>query len=453
MKRLLGSIAWGGYQLALGVALVLAAPWVLIRRGGHYRSTLLPRLGRVPRAPAAGALWIHAVSVGEVGVAATLARSLPEHLPLVVTTVTPTGQARARAVLGERGTVTYLPFELSFAVERFFRRLEPSALVLVEGDLWPLVLRAAARRRLPVAVVNGRVSDRSFRRMERLRRWFGSLLDPLFVHVERFGVQTEEDRRRLVTLGVDAQRVAVTGNLKYESPEPAVHPELEAQLRRLAAGRPILVAGSTMAGEEEQVLDALAHAGGAASALLVLAPRHPERWDEVARLLERRGVRLLRRSRLGAPAGAPEEGPAGTPVAPGPPEVVLLDSLGELAGIYRVAAAAFIGGTLVTTGGHNPLEPARFAVATAVGPSMENFREMAETFDTASAWQRVADGAALGRVWARWLADPAAAAAVGERARALVEANRGALGRTLDLLTPLFAAAAAARARGPGGTS
>ncbi|MCB1058487.1 MAG: 3-deoxy-D-manno-octulosonic acid transferase [Acidobacteria bacterium] len=431
MKRLVSRLAWSGYQLALGGALVLTAPWVLLRRGGHYRRTILPRLGRVPEAPVPGGLWIHAVSVGEVMVAATLAQALPETLPLVVTTVTPTGQARAQASLGRRATVTYLPFELGFAVERFFRRLAPAALVLVEGDLWPLVLERTARRRLPVTVVNGRVSDRSFRRMTRLRRLLGGLLGPLFTHVGRFGMQTAEDRRRLIELGVSPAKVAVTGNLKYESPEPAANTELEAQLRRLAGDRPLLVAGSTMAGEEEAVLDALEVAGGGEAALLVVAPRHPERWDEVARLLDKRGIAFLRRSGWTSPGSSPR------------PAVVLLDSLGELAGLYRIAAAAFIGGTLVATGGHNPLEPARFAVATAVGPSMENFREMAEHFDRAEAWARVGDAAALGETWRRWLEEPSEAAAVGRRAQALVEANRGSLERTLKLLEPLLAAVSA----------
>jgi len=367
---------------------------------------------------------VQAVSVGEVGVAATLTRALPPTLPLLVTTVTPTGQAQARAVFsgggaGHAAAVAYLPFELGFAVRRFFARFAPRALVLVEGDLWPLVLREARRRRLPVVVVNGRVSDRSFRRMRRVK----PLLGPLLSGVDRFGVQTAEDREKLLQLGVPAERIAVTGNLKYESPEPERRPALEEGITRLAAGRPVLLAGSTMAGEEEQVLDAFAHLGGGARALLLLAPRHPERWDEVDRLLTARGLARVRRSHL-------EDG--------GEPAVLLLDSLGELAGLYALAAAAFVGGTLVSTGGHNPLEPARFGVPTAVGPAMHNFRDMAERFDQAGAWRRVRDAAGLAAAWSGWLADPAAAREVGERARQLVEANRGAAAATLALLQPML---------------
>jgi 3-deoxy-D-manno-octulosonic-acid transferase len=421
------SVFWGFYQLATGAALLAAGPFLLARRGSHYLPTLAGRLGRETgpaggRGEAPGGVWLHAVSVGEVGVAATLARALPPGLPLLVTTVTPTGQERARAAFapfGERATVAYLPFDLGFAVRRFFARHRPRALVLVEGDYWPLVLREARRRGLPIAVVNGRVGDRSFARMRRLR----PLLAPLFSGVGAFGVQSGADRDRLVALGVAAERVTVTGNLKYESPEPEQRPELEAALRAVAGGRPILLAGSTMAGEEEAVLAAFAAAGGGERALLVLAPRHPERWNEVDALLRSRGVRAARRS---APSFA----------ASGAQDAVLLDSLGELAGLYRLAAAAFIGGTLTPTGGHNPLEAARFGVPLAVGPAMFNFREMAEAFDQAGAWRRVADAGELGAAWQGWLDAPATGREVGERALRLVEANRGALARTLEMLAP-----------------
>jgi 3-deoxy-D-manno-octulosonic-acid transferase len=414
------SVFWGLYQLATGIALLAGGPFLLARRGSHYLPTLPGRLGReTGPAPVPGALWLHAVSVGEVGVAATLARALPPEIPLLITTVTPTGQERARAAFAGRAEVAYLPFDLGFAVRRFFRRHQPRALVLVEGDYWPLVLREARRRGLPIAVVNGRVGDRSFRRMRSLRRFLG----PLFAGVGRFGVQSGEDRERLLALGIDPGRVAVTGNLKYESPEPASKPDLEAALRGLAGGRPILLAGSTMAGEEAQVLDSFREAGGGGRALLVLAPRHPERWNEVDALLRSRGEDAVRRTAL---------------PSSGTPAVVLLDSLGDLAGLYRLAAAAFIGGTLVPTGGHNPLEAARFGVPLAVGPAMHNFREMAEAFDTAGAWRRVADARELGAAWREWLENPDAARETGERALRLVEENRGAVGRTVAMLAALI---------------
>jgi 3-deoxy-D-manno-octulosonic-acid transferase len=414
------SVFWGLYQLATAAALVLAGPFLLVRRGSHYLPTLPGRLGgSAKRAGTRRALWLHAVSVGEAGVAATLARALPPEIPLLVTTVTPTGQERARAAFAGRAGVDYLPFDLGFAVRRFFHRHEPLALVLVEGDYWPLLMREARRRGLPVAVVNGRVGDRSFGRMRRLR----PLLGPLFSAVGHFGVQSVRDRERLIELGIEPGRIAVTGNLKYESPEPPRKPELEEALRRLAAGRPILLAGSTMAGEEAAVLDACREIGGGERVLLVVAPRHPERWNEVDALLRARGIDFVRRTAF------PDSGR---------PAVVLLDSLGELAGLYRLATAAFIGGTLVPTGGHNPLEAARFGVPVAVGPSMHNFRDMAEAFDQAGAWRRVADARELAAVWREWLDEPETARAVGGHALQLVEENRGALARTLEMLGPIL---------------
>ena len=423
------AVLWGVYQAAMATMLALAGPVLLVRRGKHYLPTLSGRLGRGAADVASrGALWIHAVSVGEVGVAATLVQALPAEISLLITTVTPTGQARAQALFGAGSSrpaaVAYLPFDLGFAVDRFFARFNPRALILIEGDYWPLVLREARRRGLPVAVVNGRVGDRSFGRMRRVR----ALLGPLFSSVGRFGVQSVDDRDRLVALGLPAERVTVTGNLKYESPEPPRKPELEGILREIAGGRPLLLAGSTMPGEEEQVLAAWETAGGARRSLLVLAPRHPERWNEVDALLRARGgVDAVRRSALAVASGGSAR----------QPDVVLLDSLGELASLYRLATAAFIGGTLVPKGGHNPLEAARFGVPVAVGPSMENFREMAEQFDRRDAWRRVADAGALGEIWKGWLDDPAAAQAQGARAAQLVEENRGALERTLAMLGPM----------------
>jgi 3-deoxy-D-manno-octulosonic-acid transferase len=408
---------WWLYQLVCAVLLCVVGPFFLLSRGRHYRQSVRGRLGfEPPVGPLrTRGLWLHAVSVGEVGVAATLARVLARDEPTLVTTITPTGQEQARKSFEGRSAVTYLPFELGYAVRRLFFRHAPRALVLIEGDQWPLVLRWAGRRGVPVVVVNGRVSDRGFPRLRSFRR----LARPLLLEpVAHFGMQTAVDRDRLIALGVPPERITVTGNLKYETPEPPPKPELYARLEELAAGRPILVAGSTMAGEEAAVLDAFA-ALGPGRALLVLAPRHKDRWDGVAAELRQRSVAFQRRSRF--------EGSGGT-------DVVLLDSYGELAGVYRLARGAFIGGTLVPTGGHNPLEPAVFGVPVAVGPAMDNFREMAAEFDHERAWVRVADAAELATCFRGWLDDPAAAKQLGERGRGLIERNRGALERTAELL-------------------
>ncbi|MCH9648524.1 MAG: 3-deoxy-D-manno-octulosonic acid transferase [Deltaproteobacteria bacterium] len=381
----------------------------------------------------AGTLWIHAVSVGEVSVAGTLAKGLPVEIPLVVSTITPTGQQRAREVFRGRAEVGYLPFELGFAVRRWFRRFHPKALVLVEGDLWPLVLRTARGRGVPTVVINGRISDRSFPRLLRFRRW----LAPLFGPVDFFAMQTEVDRDRLLALGVEPERVAVTGNLKFETALPDRLPTLEATFEALAGDRPILIAGSTMAGEDELVLEAfrrLLEEGK--KALLLLVPRHPERWGDVYRLAVDRGFAVARRSGFDQEEAEKET------------EVVLLDTLGELAALYRLAASAFIGGTLVAKGGHNPLESARFGVPTVVGPSMENFREMAGHFDVASAWRRVDSAEKLAATWQHWLDHPEEAEEVGHRGARLIESHRGALEATLEVLQPIFHSLAVPRPMG-----
>ncbi|MEM9592857.1 MAG: 3-deoxy-D-manno-octulosonic acid transferase [Acidobacteriota bacterium] len=432
------ALGWAAYRLGLSLALPLSIPLLARRRGlRHYGTTLRGRLalGDDPPVGPGPRLWIHAVSVGEVGVAATLIGALPEELPLVVTTVTPTGQAEALRRFGgeHRIEVAYLPFDLAGPVRRFLERYRPAALVLVEGDYWPLTLAEAQRRGIPVAVVNGRMSDRAFQRQRRI----GPVNRLFYGPVQRFGVQSDEDRRRLVDLGVPADRVEVTGNLKFDSAEPTPKPELEALVRALAAGRPVVVAGSTMVGEEEQVLEAFQKLGGGAKALLILAPRHPGRFEGVAGLLAGRGVRWRRRS------GAGEEGE-------GALDVLLLDTLGELASLYRLASAAFVGGTLVPTGGHNPLEPARFAVPTVVGPSMHNFRGMAARFTERGAWRQVADADELATVVGEWLDDPGAAREIGARGAALVADERGASGRTARMLTPILEATRAAlRGSGP----
>jgi len=275
-----------------------------------------------------------------------------------------------------------------------------------------------------VAVLNARISDRSYGRMKRagsLYRRF--LLDPL----GRLGAQSPQDEERLLSLGARKARTSLTGNLKFDTPEPVPVAGLEQALRDLAADRPILVAGSTMPGEEPIVIDAFERLDR--EALLVLAPRHPERFDEVWREVEARLLPAMRRSGIAAAGGA------GPPASP--PGIVLLDSLGELASIYRLAAAAFIGGTLVPTGGHNPIEAARFGVPVLVGPSMENFRRIARDLEAADGLTLAADGEALTEAWRRLLDHPAEAAGQGRRGLAIVDRNRGAVERSVELLNEL----------------
>lgn len=405
---------WWLYRLGFALALVIVGPWYALRRRGAIREVLRGRLG-LGVAPIAGRpLWIHAVSVGEVLVAAIFARALPPDLPLVVTTITPTGMARALAVFSGRATVHWAPLDLQGPLERFLGRVEPRGLVLIEGDYWPLMLERCRRRDLPVVVVNGRIGDRSFSRLRRVP----GLTRLLHRRAHRLMVQAEVDRDRLLALGVARERVEVVGNLKFDA-EPKTCPEaLALDLTAIARGRAIVVAGSTMAGEDELVLAAWQQAGGANS-LLVIAPRHPERFDRVVESIEQQGIRVVRRSTLRDDLEA---------------DVVVLDSVGELAGVYSLATIAFVGGSLVPTGGHNPIEPAQHGVAITVGSSQENFRDVAAMFDRAGAWARVADGAELGQVWRRWLDQPTERQRVGSAARELVSASRGAAERSVAIV-------------------
>lgn len=424
------SIGWLVYQAALMAALPLATPWLIARRGfAHYRATWQGRWAtQLPPRPAGPRpLWLHGVSVGEVAVAATLSRQLPADLPMVITTITPTGQEHARKLFAARlaaGTaaLTFLPFDLAPVLKRFFDHFQPTLLVLSEGDYWPRLLAECQARYLPVAVINGRLSDRAFRR----QRHLGRLNRLFYAGIDRFGVQSAEDARRLASLGAEAERVHVTGNLKFDAPAVSPLESLEKCLIELAAGRALLVAGSTMEGEESALLAACAPLRD--RLLLVLAPRHPERWDAVASVVGGSGASLLRRSSLGPNAD-------GRPAIPRP-DVVLLDSLGELAAVYHAATLTFVGGTLVPKGGHNPLEPARFAKPIVVGPSMFNFREMAEEFSAERAWLQVSDGKTLADALVGLLEQPEEAAALGQRALALLTRNRGAVARTLALLAP-----------------
>ena len=411
---------WILYQLTILIVLLVAGPFLLLRRGRHYLSSIGGRLGAYHGAVEDSPLWIHAVSVGEVAVASTLIRALPKNLPILLTTITPTGQDRAIKTLGDRATIAYLPFDFGFVIEKFLRRFRPRGLVLVEGDFWPLLLERTAQRELPIVVVNGRISDQSFRRMSRLKPFLG----PIFDRVDRFGMQTSEDSQRLEHLEITSGKIKTLGNLKFDSAMPDPLPEVEATLTDLADDRPILIAGSTMPGEEEQVLNAFEGLGGGEVAMLVLAPRHPERWTQVETLIRENGLDSIRRSAMDSENDRPA--------------VVLLDTLGELSSLYRIALGVFVGGTLVPTGGHNPLEAAQHGVAVVVGPSMENFREISQDFQDQETWRQVDSAAELEQTWRDWILDPESARVLGEKGRTVVDQKQGALEKTLQFLQPMI---------------
>jgi 3-deoxy-D-manno-octulosonic-acid transferase len=422
------------YSLGLGLFFVgglpvFAAQAVLRHK---YRRSLPERLGRVatwtgPVPP----IWLHAVSVGEVMAATPLALELASRrpdLPLLVSTVTDTGRAVAEQRLPARQYV-FFPLDFGWAVRPALDRLRPRAVLLTETEIWPNFIRACGMRGIPVVLINGRISPRSFPRYRRVRPLFARVLQGIGL----FCMQTSQDAARILELGAPEDRVHVVGNLKFDL-AMAGHTGEGLAVRTMLGlpnARPLLVAGSTHRGEEESVLKAFQAARRAAPDLvLLLAPRHPERLAEVEGLLAQAGLQWVRRSRLPAPRASRQ---AGLPVEELPP-VILLDTMGELAKLYAAGTIVYIGGSLVPIGGHNVLEAAAYARPVLFGPHMGNFAEMARLFLEQGAGLQVRDATELGEQIVRLFAEPAAARRMGEVGRGIVDTHRGASRRTVDLL-------------------
>ena len=383
------------------------------RRDPGHRQRWRERLGWIPPLPEPGCLWIHAVSVGETRAALPLIRALRERYPdapLLVTTTTLTGSRQVREALGTIVHHVYAPFDLPGAVARFLRDARPRLTVIMETELWPNLLRQCAVAGIPVLIANARLSERSARGYARIRRLTASMLRD----VTLIAAQAEADAERFRSLG--APRVEVVGNLKYDLQLPGDLPEQGLRLRRERLGerRPVWIAASTHAGEDEVILDAFALLRPRwPELLLLLTPRHPERFDGVADLCRRRGLRVVRRS---------EEQPCTPETA-----VFLGDSMGELLLFYAAADLAFVGGSLVATGGHNVLEPALLGLPVLFGPHMFNFTEAGQRLLAAEAAWQVADAATLATAVDRLLANSDGRRSAGERGRAVVERHRGAL--------------------------
>ncbi len=413
------------YRVLMVLALPLVLTALLLRDWltGKRRPPLIDRLATKLPELEPGGVWIQAVSVGEVEVARRLVRELGdrrEELPVVVTATTATGLELASRGLAGAVPVLPCPLDTPGAVGRVLDAVRPRLLVLVETELWPELMHQAARRGVPVAVVNGRLSEASFAGYRRLGRLLRPLLAPLTLVLVRDG----GDATRFRSLGVPGERIRVAGNVKYDL-EPDPRPlEWAGDVQRLAGDRPVVVAGSTMEGEEGPLLDALCDGlEGDRRPFLILAPRHPERFDGVASLLQDRGVPFARRS-------DPDKLPARA-------DVFLLDTIGELSRAYRLGSAAFLGGSLVATGGHNPLEPAAWGVPVVSGPHVSNFQEVYDEMVAAGGARLVADPAGLASALGEWLRNPAEARAAGRAGRGVVQANRGATARTVDALLEL----------------
>lgn len=412
------------YNVLLGTGLVVGAPiwipWVLLSR--KRRANLPERAGLrgAPRqAPIDGnpTVWVHAVSVGETLAAVPLLRLLRRRMPdarLLVSSVTLTGRETAIKFLsGVTDEGFFFPFDLPGLCGRYLDRVRPDVVVIVETEIWPNFIAACARRGIPVVIVNGRLSKRSFAGYIRFRWFFAPILRTL----RTISAQTAEDAERFAALGAPREIVTVGGNLKFDvsPPETGASSLSGLLLREKASGAAWIVAGSTHDGEEAQLLRAflLAREGNPALRLL-LAPRHPERFDAVEDLVHRDGLSVVRRTAIGEGAAALDE------------TVLLLDTVGELSGAYAAADLAFVGGSLVPKGGHNVLEPAWHGVPTIVGPHMENFREIADAFLAGDALIRVAGEEELAERMARFAADPSVFRETGRRAKELLETFRGA---------------------------
>lgn len=461
------------YSLVLSLLFVALLPYFIYKaaRRGKYSGSFKERLGLLPaslRADSRETIWVHAVSVGEFLAARPLITQLRSHFSaarIVVSTTTLTGQQLARSQPHLFDAPLYFPFDWKFSVRNALDTVKPSVVVIIDTEIWPNFLRECRRRGIVTVLANGRISAGSFRRYRLLGRPFRRVLENFSLMV----MQSEADAERARQLGAPANRVRVCGNLKYDQPggdrEPGVrdgthdspNPQSEFpippgefdQLFGLSVTPHLIVAGSTVPGEEEMLLASLREIRkhkGLEDARLLLAPRHPQRFDEVARLIARSGFSFVRRSesrgspRSSAPSSESAAGSADAAARTrGAFDILLLDTLGELASVYRFAAVVFVGGSLVPRGGHNIIEPAAYAKPIIVGPHTENFRQIVSDFARADALMQI--GATgndpvdeLAREVSRLLTESECAQAMGERARDILRKNRGATDCTVALI-------------------
>jgi 3-deoxy-D-manno-octulosonic-acid transferase len=424
------------YTALIVVFAIVVSPWLLYQavRYRKYVASLPQRLGYLPvsfNIDAEPSIWIHAVSVGELLTARPLIAALRERHPglrLFLSTTTMAAQQLARRSVPDADAVFYFPFDLGLVVRRTLDLVKPRLFLMMETEIWPNLLHECRARGVKTAIVNGRLSARSFPRYRLARSFFRHVL----ADIDQFCVQSEESARRFTEIGAAPERITVTGSLKFDSLEPGgvavqARPR-ERVLRyfRFAPARPVLVAGSTMKGEEAVVLRVFRRVKSALpSALLLVAPRHPERFADVVQQCEQEGFRTVRRSDLPIDA---------EPRA----DVVVLDTIGELATVYQVGTVVFVGGSLVPTGGHNILEPAVFGRPVVFGPHMQNFAEIAAAFVANDAGVQVEGEGAFEEQVLTLMTDPVRRARLGAAARALVEANRGAKEKTLTVLDGLL---------------
>ena len=437
------------YSFLMAIAALVLTPYWILKgiSQGKYISNLSERLGfsfpGLEELPAerAGAIWLHAVSVGEALSSVALAKKLKERYPerpLIVSTTTITGQAIARERMPFADAVIYFPLDWAFCVKRALTAVRPAIVIVLETEIWPNFLRETGRSDVPVVFVSGRISDRSFARYEKWLGRAGFYLKPFLRSALGFAsaflMQSEKDAERIKDLGAPAERVFTSGNVKYDQELPKATPLGEWLEREVNENkrRPLIVAGSVVANEEPLALIAFGVLQGEhRDAMLVLAPRKPERFGDAAQYIEDSHQKFIKRSQLAvaSPSGSQASGEY-SKLPPGI-AVVLLDSIGELASLYRIADGVFVGGSLVESGGHNILEPAAFGRVPVFGPSMENFAEMSQRFLAAEAAIQVESPEDAGVTWIELLRQPERMRRMGDTAQRLVGDSRGATDRAI----------------------
>jgi 3-deoxy-D-manno-octulosonic-acid transferase len=409
----------------------LLAPIVIALEGWKalwnpdYRGRLHQRLGFVAEQDRPGCLWVHAVSVGEVQAAAGLIRELRRRVPgldVVLTTVTPTGAQRVKALFGKDVRHCYLPYDLPGSVRRFLDRMRPSVAIIVETEIWPTLYHELGRRRIPLVMASARVSTRSVDRYRRMASLFRETLS----HGILIGAQSAADAERFRAIGAAPDRVRVTGNVKFDLEVPQSEVEAGRDFRlSCASGRPVWIAGSTHEGEEDAVLAAQAVVRARhPSALLILVPRHPQRFDAVRSLLRKRGHAYSQRSSGELPGDAQD--------------VFLVDTLGELQMFYAAADVAFVGGSLVPIGGHNLLEPAALGMPILSGPHTHNGQDIAELLAQAGVLRIVRSREELAQRVVDYFDDPERARQDGARGQEVINQSRGAVAQLVEMVLPLI---------------
>jgi 3-deoxy-D-manno-octulosonic-acid transferase len=428
------------YSLLLGIAFILLLPRFLLDafRHGKYVAGFSERLGSVSPLGINGrpVIWIHCVSVGETQAARPLVRGLKERFPeysIAISTITVTGQNLARQVFkDEVEKIFYFPFDWRWMVRKTIKAINPAAILIMETELWPSFLRECKVRKIPVAIVNGRLSQQSFRRY----RWIKNFMLRIFSSVSLAIMQTEADAERLRALGMEAEKTFVSGNMKFDAGTIPLNDPLTTEFRErfgLSAESPLILAASTHAPEEVVILNAFHQVitRQESKPRLIIAPRHPERFAGVADLLHASGLRWTSRT---SPVDASDR----------EADVVLLDSIGELPSIYSLASIVFVGGSIAKSGGHNIVEPAAAGASVITGPHTYNFQFIVETFVKAGAIIQLppmTDSVAiveLENVLSELLTNPKRQQELGERAARLVNENRGATDRTLELLNSML---------------